>query len=317
MAVALGSVCVATGVPSLTIRKPLRAVMAPSTVRVVSLSAVSSAAVTSNCATLGASRTRRQRMVVAKANPQPSDFDLSNYMEAKIAHVRHTTAYGHMMFLKLVESNMELPVYIGEYECAALVKEINKSPAERPMTHDLMKNTVEAMGFRVSKVCVTALIGNTYHASIHYLKTVDGVSEEVVLDARPSDAMNMAVRFQAMIYVNKQVAAKMGQAPGAYEHKEESKGEIVASVRKAILHFNDPTVMYKLQMQVAIEEERYDDAAQIRDKIDNILSTNRQLGIRVAMETALNDERYAEAAALRDELLRLQQQSKHQSQASD
>jgi len=55
----------------------------------------------------------------------------------------------------------------------------------------------------------------------------------------------------------------------------------------------------------------------IRDKIDNILSTNRQLGIRVAMETALNDERYAEAAALRDELLRLQQQSKHQSQASD
>lgn len=56
---------------------------------------------------------------------------------------------------------------------------------------------------QVSKVCVTALVGNTYHASIHYLKTENGVSEEVVLDARPSDALNMAVRFKSVIYVNK------------------------------------------------------------------------------------------------------------------
>eukprot|EP00873_Tetraselmis_striata_P035118 jgi/Tetstr1/455382/TSEL_042214.t1 len=266
------------------------------------------------CPRICSKHAHRSVEVLASQQPDHQAFDLSNYVEAKIAHVRHTKEYGHQMVLKLAESDKEMTVYVGEFETAALVKEINQQRTARPMTHDLMKNTVEAMGYRVSKVCVTALVGNTYHASIHYLKTENGVSEEVVLDARPSDALNMAVRFKSVIYVNKEVASKMAQA--AASHREETTGEIVHSVRKAILQFSDPTVMHKIKLEMAVQQERYDDAAQIRDEIDTIMSTNRAFRIRVAMETALDDERYMEAASLRDELLRLQD-NQQASQASD
>eukprot|EP00951_Prasinocladus_malaysianus_P039230 scaffold437747_cov46-Prasinocladus_malaysianus.AAC.1 len=85
----------------------------------------------------------------------------------------------------------------------------------------------------------------------------------------------------------------MGYAIGTYDlPKEETKKDIINSVRTQILQFNDPTYMYKLQMQLAIQEERYDDAGTLRDKIESILASNREFGLVVAMETALNDERY-------------------------
>ena len=70
----------------------------------------------------------------------------------------------------------------------------------RPLTHDLMKNTLEALGFRVTKVRITALVGNTYHARVHYARSLrpggktaqaaaeDGLPAEVDVDARPSGA---------------------------------------------------------------------------------------------------------------------------------
>ena len=139
---------------------------------------------------------------------------------------------------------------------------------------------------------MTALVGNTFHGSVHYLKTGPGAAEaeEVVVDSRPSDAINLAVRFGAPLYVNKvrppsriaqarrpficalltricassvaqEVAGKTAVVMDKFKLPgSESRHEITESVRQQVLHFNDPTYMHKLQMQLAVQEERYNDA---------------------------------------------------------
>ncbi|KAI3429487.1 hypothetical protein D9Q98_005578 [Chlorella vulgaris] len=267
-----------------------------------------------------------RRLVV----PRASEFNLSEYQEAVVAEVRATEKNGHIVLLRLKDTHSLLPVFIGEFECGALVSQINKKPTVqgRPLTHDLMKNTLEALGFRVTKVRITALVGNTYHARVHYarargLKAADGMAAEVDVDARPSDAVNLAVRFGAAIYVNKEVAAKMGQPGHAFDASPpgggatEQHSDVVRSCREEIAAFHDPTIMIKLQLQVAVVEERFEEAKTLRDQIDKILASDRALSLVVAIETAIEDGRYEEAARLRDEFKALRQAQQLSSEMSD
>ena len=252
------------------------------------------------------------------------------YYEAVISEVRTAEGQGNVIFLKVLDGNNSiLPVYIGEYECGALIKEMHKRTLPRPGTHDLVKNMMEVMGFRVSKVRITSLVGNIYHARIHMVSREygrennddggQGGGVEVDIDSRPSDAINMAARFGAPIYVNKEVASKMAHPGGAAgremggvsgggekasQNAEALKhaNEIIQSCKEEILLYNDPTMMYKLQMQLAIAEERFEDATKLRDVIDKLLASDRSLSLVIAIETALEDQRFEEAARLRDEL---------------
>lgn len=257
-------------------------------------------------------------------NEKPVD-DLDKYFEAEISEVRTAEGQGNVIFLRLVDGhNSILPVYIGEYECGALIKEMHKKASPRPGTHDLLKNMVEALGYQVRRVRITSLVGNIYHARIQ-LVSLEG-KDTFDIDSRPSDAINMAARFRAPIYVNKEIASRMAhpnQPPqdhsGVGEHSATSTSpeqremlkkanEIIKSCREEILLYNDPTMIHKLHMQLAIAEERFEDATKIRDVIDKLLGSDRSLSLVIAIETALEDQRLEEAARLRDELRALRQQ---------
>lgn len=260
--------------------------------------------------------------------------------------VRSAENEGHAIYLQLKDGrNSILRVYTGEYECGALIKELDRKTQNlhvqgRPGTHDLMKYMMEALGYRVSKVRITALVGNTYHARVHMGRTRGKLSSgsktgdtsvpgnEVDIDARPSDAINLALRFGAPIYVNKEVAAQMaipqstahagnlGESPSGRMSGANAGGstrsgidasasDIVRSCREEILHYADPTIMHKLQLQLAIAEERFEDATILRDAIEKMLASDRALSLVVAIETALEDQRFEEAARLRDEFKKL------------
>lgn len=197
---------------------------------------------------------------------------------------------------------------------------------------------MEALGYRVSKVRITALVGNTYHARVHMGRNRGRLSSgtkggegspgsELDIDARPSDAINLALRFGAPIYVNKEVAAQMaipqsaahatgegnpsGRGAGVNAVGSNRSGidasatDIARSCREEILHYADPTIMHKLQLQLAIAEERFEDATLLRDAIEKMLASDRALSLVVAIETALEDQRFEEAARLRDEFKKL------------
>ncbi len=96
-----------------------------------------------------------------------------------------------------------LPICIGPVEAACIGRALNPDAASRPMTHALLNATITQLGGRVSHVSIDKVTGTVFFASVHIKRTCD----EVAVDARPSDAIALAVRAQAPIYVDDAVMA--------------------------------------------------------------------------------------------------------------
>ena len=102
-----------------------------------------------------------------------------------------------IMILKDVASDKAVPIWIGLLEATAIASELENIKFSRPMTHDLLKNIMELMETQVTKVEVCDLRDNTYFAIIYLSR--DG--NEMTIDARPSDAIAIALRTKAPIFV--------------------------------------------------------------------------------------------------------------------
>jgi bifunctional DNase/RNase len=94
-----------------------------------------------------------------------------------------------------------LPIWVGLFEANAIALEIEKATTPRPMTHDLMRNLIDGLNARVTRVVVGSLREDTFHATIW----MDQAGETVALDARPSDAIALALRSDCPIFVSQQV----------------------------------------------------------------------------------------------------------------
>ena len=106
-----------------------------------------------------------------------------------------------ILLLKVDGSQKALPVWIGAYEANAIAMCLASMESPRPMTHDLLYNTIIQAGYRVTKVVITDLKDATFYAVI-YLNSDSGNME---MDARPSDAVALAVRSEAPIFVMEDV----------------------------------------------------------------------------------------------------------------
>jgi len=107
-----------------------------------------------------------------------------------------------IIILKDVNSDAMLPIWVGAYEANAIALEIEKIAPQRPMTHDLLRNLIVEMGAHVERVVVTDLRDNTFFAVIE-LQSNEG--DMILLDARPSDAIALALRVDSPIFVNEDV----------------------------------------------------------------------------------------------------------------
>lgn len=109
-----------------------------------------------------------------------------------------------ILILKDAQNEISLPIWIGLLEATAIATELEKIQFPRPMTHDLMKNCFEHLNVTVERIEVCDLRNNTYYALI-YLKDKERVSP---IDARPSDAIAIALRTNAPIFVHEEVLTK-------------------------------------------------------------------------------------------------------------
>ena len=107
-----------------------------------------------------------------------------------------------IVVLKGVESETVLPIWVGAFEANAIALEIEKIVPQRPMTHDLLRNVIIECGLIASRVVVTDLQENTFYAVVE-LKDSDG--DLVSMDARPSDAIALALRLDCPIFVRQTV----------------------------------------------------------------------------------------------------------------
>src|SRR5881275_1231912 len=127
-----------------------------------------------------------------------------------------------IIILKDVNSDTMLPIWVGAYEANAIALEIEKISPQRPMTHDLLRNVILEMGASVERVIVTDLRDNTFFAVI-VMKSSGG--DAVMIDARPSDAIALALRADCPIYVNEEVIQASHSMSGQEEESAAAEDE--------------------------------------------------------------------------------------------
>lgn len=111
-----------------------------------------------------------------------------------------------ILLLQEKEGERSLPIWIGLLEATAIASELEEVSFSRPMTHDLMHNVITAMGMSISRIEVVDLKENTFYALLHLL----GPEGETTIDSRPSDAVALALRAKAPIFVAPSVLEKSG-----------------------------------------------------------------------------------------------------------
>ncbi len=124
-----------------------------------------------------------------------------------------------IIILKTVEDDQAIPIWIGLLEATAIASALQNITFDRPMTHDLLKNLLDVQNIGVSKVEVCDLKENTFYAKIHLTATGGAFT----IDARPSDAIAVALRFKAPIYVDDKVIEKSKKGVGDIEVLDQSQ----------------------------------------------------------------------------------------------
>jgi uncharacterized protein len=124
-----------------------------------------------------------------------------------------------IVILKEADSQLFLPIWIGVFEANAIALRIEGVEPPRPMTHDLLRSMLEQLGARVEKIVISDLRDNTFFALIHLRRE----ESSITIDARPSDAIALALRTNAPIYVLRTVMEKAQAVDLATQATDEEK----------------------------------------------------------------------------------------------
>lgn len=190
----------------------------------------------------------------------------------------------YALILNESDSNRRLPIIIGTFEAQAIAMELEHIKSPRPMTHDLMRNIMQSFDSFVKYVYINDLKNGTFYANIVY----DNSGDVIEQDSRPSDAIALAIRFNAPIFASSKV---MEEAGITSEEEETSTGSDIPSSEEgssstvtpgeqkkrpagtvASSGSSEKSQLERLQtrLEKAIKEEDYEKAAQIRDEIEKI-----------------------------------------------
>lgn len=184
-------------------------------------------------------------------------------IEVSINGVFLTQSQSSGILLKELEGDRTLPIIIGEYEAQSIALGLENIKPPRPITHDLTSKILETCGISLESVLITELKDNTFFAVIRVRS--GGSSSFLEVDSRPSDAIALAVRNNTPIFVNESV---MDQAAYVTEEKEE------AANRSYIFKSKTADIdRLKEELKRAVDNEEYEKAASIRDKIKQLESS--------------------------------------------
>jgi len=103
----------------------------------------------------------------------------------------------YIMLLKEINGNGTLPIWIGKPEADSIALALGKIETPRPLTHDLIKNITDSLKIRITKIIVTEILNNTYYS----LLCLNDGKKETFVDSRPSDAVAIALRADAPIFI--------------------------------------------------------------------------------------------------------------------
>lgn len=181
-----------------------------------------------------------------------------------------STGGAYAILLKEINGNRRLPIIIGAFEAQAIALEIEGIKPPRPLTHDLLKQVTDNLGATVVEVVIDELRENTFYAKI--ILEISALTNEI--DARPSDAIALAVRTQAPIFVAETVMEVAAFIPSEEGDKEGEETENEEKVEKIPNTKEAKIAALQNKLREAIDAEEYERAAKIRDDIQRLTSNN-------------------------------------------
>lgn len=179
----------------------------------------------------------------------------------------------YALILNETDGKRRLPIIIGTFEAQAIALELENIKPPRPMTHDLIRNIIQSFNTFVKEIYINDLKEGTFYAQIIYENNGDTLTQ----DSRPSDAIALAIRFNAPIFVSDHIIEEAGieADPQVEEQTEEAFTDTGASPQSG--KESPPTTskesrikMLEKNLTTAIAEEDYEKAAKIRDELNRL-----------------------------------------------
>lgn len=168
----------------------------------------------------------------------------------------------YALVLGEVKGKRKLPIVIGGAEAQSIAIELENMRPSRPLTHDLMKNTLSAFGMEVTEVLIHKMVEGIFYAQ---LTVTDGIREEQI-DSRSSDAVAVAVRFGCPIRCSQQVMDDAGVDLDGSE--SELQGEASEPAAQSAAPKEESLADLKRQLDEAIATENYELASELKKRID-------------------------------------------------
>lgn len=177
-----------------------------------------------------------------------------------------------VILLRGAKEERTLPISIGQLEAQSIAIVLNDIPFPRPLTHDLFKNVLLNLDCKILRVEICDLVDETFYARL----VIENKGKTIEIDSRPSDAIALALRFNAPIFVEEKVMDEAGviipeqSSETDFESLEEEIAELSAEDDLDL----PPLERLQKQLKNAIKDEKYEEAAKLRDEIDKIAQSN-------------------------------------------
>lgn len=176
-------------------------------------------------------------------------------VEAEIWTVARTDK-GNAVLVKPLGADRAVPIFIGQLEAQAILIGLGKVPMPRPLTHDLMLSVIEKLGMTIERVEVNDLKDATFYAKIIAKQGM----KKYVFDARPSDAFSLATRVKCPVYIAEYIVDEASIPISMISESDQMSQSVNHSVIEEL----------QRALEAAVEEENYEEAARIRDRISEL-----------------------------------------------
>lgn len=181
------------------------------------------------------------------------------------------TDQGNVVLIRPKESDLVVPIFIGQLETQSILIGLGQVEMPRPLTHDLMMSVIHALEADLVRIEIRDLRDRTYFANV-VLRAVEG---EITIDARPSDAIALAVRCRSEVYIAEDIVESAGvpvdmirESSVADDAKaEDGFASVLGGAEKAPADAGDERERLCAELESAVSAEDYEKAAAIRDKL--------------------------------------------------
>jgi len=189
---------------------------------------------------------------------------MEEMLQVEIWTVAQTTE-GNVVLLRPLNKNIVIPVFVGQLEIQSILIGMEDIKLPRPLTHDLFLSLLDTLDLALDRVEIRELNGNTFHANLVISGGKYTADKPLLLDSRPSDALGLATRRKCPIMVSPDIVKQTGITADLFmDMLGENKKAGNANEKQ------ERRSMLQRQLNEAVEKEEYEEAARIRDMLNDL-----------------------------------------------